>query len=243
MIPQITWAAKTDIGHVRRENQDRWLARHDDGLFAVADGMGGMPYGGEAAAEAIAALEEFFVSMPPAHAGAWRDLALRVNERVRRRGMLISPGEGIGTTLTLLHLNPGGGTLAHIGDSACFLSRDGVLSQLTEDHTVEAEAIRSIAKGMRVELQPWAGHILTRCLGQAQMGSVDVSSLNVEPGDRLLLCTDGITKVLDKGTIAHQLTKAATPDDAVRGMVDAALSAGGPDNATGIAIFVAAQAA
>lgn len=237
MIPQITWAAKTDIGRVRKENQDRWLARPANGLYAVADGMGGMMGGAEAATTAIAALEEEFARFAPSSKASWNALVHVVNDHVRRRGLSISPANGIGTTLTLLHFTQAGAKVVHVGDSACFLLRAGQLTQLTEDHTVEAEAKKKIARGMRVEPQPWAGHILTRCIGQAQMDGADVFDVTVEPGDRFLLCSDGITKVLDRTAVGSCLADASTPDDAVTRLVATTLAEGAPDNATGIAIF------
>lgn len=243
MIPQITWAAKTDIGRVRGENQDRWLVREDDGLFAVADGMGGMRGGAEAATLALATLEGEFSRAAPATPEAWEALVRKVNERVWRRGLVISPAEGIGTTLTLLHFEPDATRVVHVGDSACFLMRAGRLSQLTEDHTVAAEAERRFARGLPVEPKPWAGHILTRCIGQFDLDGVDVSAVAVEPGDRLLLCTDGITKILDNTAIGASLASAASPDDALNRLIAATLAAGAPDNATGIAIFAASSAA
>lgn len=238
MIPQITWTAKTDIGRVRRENQDRWLARPEDGLFAVADGMGGMPGGADAASTAIAALVEEFVRNTPATPESWEAVVRKINERVWRRGVAISPAEGIGTTLTLLHFAREGARVVHVGDSACFVLRTGKLTQLTEDHTVAAEAERRLARGLRADPQPWAGHILTRCIGQANLEGVDVSPVTIEPGDRFLLCTDGITKVLENAAIGACLASAASPDDAVNRLIATTLAAGAPDNATGIAVFV-----
>lgn len=239
MIPQITWSAHTDIGRVRRENQDRWLARPEDGLFAVADGMGGMPCGAEAATAALAALVEEFVRNAPTTPESWEAVVRKINERVWRRGVAISPVEGIGTTLTLLHFTKDGAKVVHVGDSACFLQRAGNLTQLTEDHTVEAEAARRVARGDHVALQPWAGHILTHCIGQEKLERVDVFAVPVHSGDRFFLCSDGITKVLDLKTIGTALKGASTPEDAALDLIRLALEAGGPDNATGIAMFVA----
>jgi serine/threonine protein phosphatase PrpC len=243
MTPQITWAAKTDIGLGRRENQDRWLARENDGLFAVADGMGGMRGGAEAATLALATLEADFARSAPATSESWEALVRKVNDRVWRRGLVISPAEGIGTTLTLLHFEPSGTRVVHVGDSACFMLRAGRLTQLTEDHTVAAEAERRFARGLPVEPKPWAGHILTRCIGQIDLDGIDVATVSVEPGDRLLLCTDGITKVLDNTAIAASLAAAVSPDDALDRLIAATLAAGAPDNATGIAIFAVSSAA
>ncbi|HUG11744.1 MAG TPA: protein phosphatase 2C domain-containing protein [Opitutaceae bacterium] len=237
MTPQITWAAKTDIGRVRSENQDRWLARPEDGLFAVADGMGGMRGGAEAAATALATLEQEFARNTPATPESWEALVRKVNDRVWQRGLVVSPNGGIGTTLTLLHFTADGVTVVHVGDSACFLVRAGKLTQLTNDHTVAAEAERRIARGLPAEPQPWAEHILTRCIGQPFLDGIDVSAVTVQPGDRFLLCTDGITKVLDDRTIASCLKSPATPDETTNLLIAAALAAGAPDNATGIAVF------
>jgi protein phosphatase len=222
---------------VRSENQDRWLAREVDVLFAVADGMGGMRGGAEAATLALATLEEEFSRTAPATPEAWEALVRKVNERVWRRGLVISPAEGIGTTLTLLHFASGSPQVVHVGDSACFMLRAGRLSQLTEDHTVAAEAERRFARGLPVEPKPWAGHILTRCIGQIDLDGIDVLAAAVDSGDRLLLCTDGITKVLDNHAIGAALVSASSPADALDRLIAATLAAGAPDNATGIAVF------
>jgi serine/threonine protein phosphatase PrpC len=115
--------------------------------------------------------------------------------------------------------------------------RAGRLSQLTEDHTVAAEAERRFARGLPVEPKPWAGHILTRCIGQIDLDGIDVLAAAVDSGDRLLLCTDGITKVLDNHAIGAALVSASSPADALDRLIAATLAAGAPDNATGIAVF------
>lgn len=232
-------AAATDIGRVRRENQDRFLLDAAGRLFGVADGIGGLPGGAEAAQLAV----EAFVRWMAADASADPDLAAALreaNESVALLGRRISPAVGIGTTLTVGSLAGSSLRLAHVGDSRCYAWRAGKLELLTEDHSVENEARRRRAQGEKVYYQASHRGALTRCIGQPPPLEVDVTVRPLQPGDRYVFCTDGISRLVADLELRDLLAAATEPQSVVDRLVEVALQRGGPDNATAVAVHVGA---
>ena len=207
------------------------------GLYAVADGMGGLPHGGEAATVAVDALERGFRAAVPQSAADWRALVQAVNREVVACGRRLSPGRGLGTTLTALHLTAGRMYVVQVGDSAAFRWRAGRWTPLTAEHTVAARIRMERTAGRDPGMPADAGHMLTSCLGLEPLPQLDVGEETVQAGDRLLVCSDGITKVVPAAEIAAGLAAAATPAAAVGDLVDRANRRGGPDNATAVAVF------
>lgn len=233
-------AAATDIGRVRRENQDRFLLDAAGRLFGVADGIGGLPGGAEAAQLAV----EAFVRWMAADASPDPDLvaALReANESVALLGRRISPAVGIGTTLTVGSLAGNALRLAHVGDSRCYGWRAGKLELLTEDHSVENEARRRRAQGEKVYYQASQRGALTRCIGQPPPLEVDVTVRPLLPGDRYVFCTDGVSRLVEDLELRDLLASANGPQSVVDRLVEVALQRGGPDNATAVAVHVEAR--
>jgi serine/threonine protein phosphatase PrpC len=131
--------------------------------------------------------------------------------------------------------------LAHVGDSAAFRLRGGgVLEQLTAEHTVAAEVRERRARGSLERMPHGAEHTLTSCLGLPYLPRVDIHETDLQPGDRLLLCSDGLTKPVAPARIAAALSSAATPAAAAETLVSLANSAGGPDNITVVVAWVVA---
>jgi protein phosphatase len=230
-------AALSDLGRRRHDNQDRCLADPAGGLFAVADGLGGLPHGAEAAEATLAAWSQELRAQRPASLEAWRQLLHTINRTVTTLGRQLSPARGIGSTLTALSFGPSGATLAHVGDSAAFRLRDGDWLQLTPEHTVEARALRLRAAGLWEPIPDNAAHILTSCIGALPLEETEVAELEVHAGDRYLLCTDGITKPVPAPAIRDALVAAATPLAAAEELVRQAHRHGAPDNATAVVLF------
>jgi protein phosphatase len=237
-MPSLRAAALTDIGRVRRENEDRYLLDERALLFGVADGVGGLPGGGEAAQLAI---EEISGMLHAASVNGLPDLNAAVqqaNRMVAALGQQISPAMGIGTTLTIGCIRGNKLTIAHVGDSRCYGARGEKFERLTEDHSVENEARLRRARGEVVYYHEANRNALTRCIGQPTPPDVDVITRSIAPGDRYLFCTDGVTRMLPDGEIGSLVMKFDDPTALLTEIVGLAVRRGGPDNATGVAVYV-----
>ena len=231
-------AALTDIGRVRKRNEDRYL--HDEAamLFGVADGVGGLPGGAEAAQQTV---EEIAAGVTKVPAGVQPDLTaivLHANEVVRALGATLSPIMGIGSTLTFSHIRNGIFHLAHVGDSRCYGWRNGEFVQLTDDHSVENEARLRRAKGEVVYYTEANRNALTRCMGQPGAPEVDRLDRAIHAGDRYLFLTDGVTRMLRDAELAKLIAQDSTPEEVLSEIITLAVRRGGPDNATGVVVFV-----
>jgi protein phosphatase len=235
---KFTWAARTDPGKVRDHNEDSVWPEEDgttDGLVvvAVADGMGGHA-GGEVAS--AVALE---TAMTSGGEPAMRIQAanLAVVDAASKRPKL----QGMGTTLTLGVFDPDGDLdLAHVGDSRAYLWRDGALRQVSKDHSYVAEMIEA----GKMTKEDAAHHpyrsVITRAVGLDPTVEVDTYGVVLEDGDRILLCSDGLTDMIDDDTVGEMLGRFDTPAEAAEALVDAANEAGGIDNISVVIVDVAA---
>jgi PPM family protein phosphatase len=226
------WAAATHQGMVRDSNEDSVFPTasgesSDDVLVIVADGMGGHVAGEVASRIAINAAAS--TDVDPADRVAAGNRAIR--EEVAR-----DPGlDGMGTTMTLLQIEDAVAKFAHVGDSRAYLFRDGDLRQVTDDHTVAAEYV---AKG---QLSPEEAashpqrHMLVRTLGLTRFVNIDEVTVELRAGDRLLLCSDGLTEMVKDDAIAKTLVE-GTPDEVVWKLVEMANNAGGVDNITVVVV-------
>jgi protein phosphatase len=213
---------------VRENNEDSVFpassGQSDDRvLVIVADGMGGHVAGEVASRIAI-------------NAAASADLEagdrVAAGNRAIREEVARDPGlEGMGTTMTLLDIQDGVATIGHVGDSRAYLLRDGQMEQMTIDHTVAAEYV---ARG---ELSPEEAvghpqrHMLTRTLGLSRFVNVDEHTIDLKAGDRVMLCSDGLTEMVSDAQIAEALAS-GTADEVVWQLVEMANEAGGVDNIT-----------
>lgn len=235
----LEFASATDTGRQRRDNQDRLIVRPELALAMVADGLGGLPHGAEAAQHAIDFLGGLTLDTMPTDLESWHATLERLNTAVFELGLTLSPLSGIGTTGTILCASGAQSTIAHVGDSAALRLRAGRLEQLTVEHTVAAEIRSRRARGSHEPVPRGAEHILSSCLGLPYLPQVDIKTTELLAGDRLLLCSDGLTKVVAPASIAAILEHATTPAAAVAELIAAANAAGGPDNSTAIAAWAA----
>lgn len=227
-------ASQTDIGRLRSENEDRMLCNPELGRFAVADGVGGLPGGGEAAQCAVTVVG----AETPSNDAALTALVQRANESVRELGRQLSPDTGIGTTLTAAWVRDGALHLGHVGDSRCYVWRAGTLQCLTEDHSMENEVRRRRARGENVSLPMAQRNALTRCLGQPTPPEVDLCTRPLVAGDRYLFCTDGVSRLVTDTEIREVLGRVQDPAAALDEIIQQALRRGGTDNATAVAVYV-----
>jgi protein phosphatase len=235
---RIRTAALTDIGKIREENEDRFLRDDELQLYAVADGIGGLAGGAEAAEETVTQLAALSRDLPPGSAWDFPALIRAINEHVVIRGRAIDALFGIGTTLIVVRLYKHSMQVAHVGDSSCFIHRNGVLEKLTLDHTVENEMRARHGRGAADHLSPRTRGALTRCVGQPKPPEADSLTRPLKSGDRILLCSDGITRFIQEPEIADIVGRAAGPAEGMQEMIDLASERGGYDNATGVLVFV-----
>jgi PPM family protein phosphatase len=223
-------ASLTDTGRKRRHNEDAYVA--EPPLFAVADGMGGAQAGELASSLAAAALKD---SQEPGGGGQERvdELIQQANRRVYERQSQDAAVSGMGTTMTVALVEDGRVAIGHVGDSRAYLIRGGSLEQLTEDHSLVAELVRS----GKLSPEEAEGHpqrsVITRALGTDPDVDVDTFSVETEPGDLFLICSDGLTSMVDDETILAEVAR--NRDDlkgAAKALVRAANRGGGEDNIT-----------
>lgn len=235
---RIRTAALTDIGKVREENEDRFLQDDELRLYAVADGIGGLAGGAEAAEETVKQLAALGRTLPADAEWDFHALIHTINQHVVSRGRTIDALFGIGTTLIIVRLFNKHFNVAHVGDSSCFLLRDGTLEKLTLDHTVENEMRARHGRGAADHLSVRTRNALTRCVGQPKPPEADVLKRPLKAGDRILLCTDGITRFIQEHELMDLLFRAPTPLEGMEKIIALASELGGFDNATGVLIFV-----
>lgn len=237
-MPLLRAAALTDIGRVRRNNEDRYLFDEAAQLFGIADGVGGLPGGAEAAQHTVDEISGAFHAVPPNANVDLTAIVQHANESVAALGHKISPAMGIGTTLTFGCVRDGIFKLAHVGDSRAYLLRGRDFFRLTEDHSVENEARMRRARGEVVYYHEANRNALTRCIGQPTPPEVDLISRPLVAGDRYLFCTDGVTRMVQDQELAEFLSANSTPAEILQTIVSMAVRRGGPDNATGVLVFV-----
>jgi serine/threonine protein phosphatase PrpC len=231
-------AYSTDIGMVRTENEDRYLCDEETQLFGVADGVGGLPGGAEAAQETVSVVSQAVHAAGPHGDLKLAPVVVSANDAVAALGRKLSPGLGIGSTLTLGCVRHGKLFTAHVGDSRAYFWRKGEFRCLTEDHSVENEAKRRRAKGEVVYYSEGQRGALTRCIGQTVAPEVDVSEMALLSGDRVLFCTDGVTRLIPDSQVGEILGASDDPAVITRGLVALAVLRGGPDNATAVAVVI-----
>lgn len=235
---RFTWATRSDAGKVRDHNEDAVWPK-DDGsadepiIVAVADGMGG--HAGGEVASSVALDTAMSVGGEPAMRIQAANLAVvdAAKERPRLAGM--------GTTLTLGVLDPDGDLdLGHVGDSRAYLWRDGELRQVSRDHSYVADLIDA----GELEPEQAASHpyrsVITRAVGLDPTVEVDTYGVVLEEGDRILLCSDGLTDMLDDAAIATILSEFDDTGGAADALVEAANEAGGVDNISVVLVDVGA---
>lgn len=234
-------AAKTDVGRIRKANEDSYLVKEP--LFAVADGMGGHIAGDIASATAVDLISERAAEEMPRTTAELAAIVRGANAAVWEKAQQDPSLRGMGTTCTLALVEDRHIHLAHVGDSRAYLYRNGELTQVTEDHTLVSRMVRE----GRLEPEEAERHpqrsIITRALGVDADVEVDELSMGIETGDRFLLCSDGLTSMIGSEDLHEVLTTQPDPNAAADELIARALEAGGEDNVTVVLIDLADPAA
>jgi PPM family protein phosphatase len=230
------YARATDTGRKRRHNEDSYVVAPP--LFAVADGMGGAQAGEVASKLAAAALED---TDPGTTSGPEKitQLIQEANRRVYERANADPSTSGMGTTMTVALVEGNEVTIGHVGDSRAYVVRKGSLEQLTEDHSLVNELLKS-GKLSREEadMHPQRS-VITRAVGTDPDVDVDAFVVTAGVGDVFLLCSDGLTDMVDDETILHTVERYQDDLDRVtKALVSAANRGGGEDNITVVAFGI-----
>jgi PPM family protein phosphatase len=236
---QLRAASVTDTGRRRRHNEDAYVC--EPPLFAVADGMGGAQAGELASSLAAAALRDETSELAGGE-GRVDDLIQEANRRVYQRQSQDASASGMGTTMTVALVEDGRVAIGHVGDSRAYLIRDRKLEQLTEDHSLVAELVRS----GKLSPEEAEGHpqrsVITRALGTDPDVDVDTFSVETRPGDLFLLCSDGLTSMVDDETILREVERNRSDlAKAAKALVRAANKGGGEDNITVVFFEIASD--
>jgi PPM family protein phosphatase len=226
----------TDTGRRRRRNEDAYVC--EPPLFAIADGMGGAQAGEVASRLAAAALRE-----SGADAGGEQrihDLIQEANRRVYDRSSTDPQTSGMGTTITVALVESGNVAFGHVGDSRAYLIRDGRMEQITEDHSLVNELMKS-GKLSREEAETHPQRsVITRALGTDPDVDADTFTIEAKAGDVFLLCSDGLTDMVGEREIQELVERNREDiDAALRSLVKAANRGGGEDNITVVAFEIA----
>ena len=253
---KVTAAGLTDIGKVRRHNEDAILLRPDLSLFILADGAGGHNAGNVASALATTAIANFFEAT--GHGAEEPDLdafglpiaarrlaaALqKANDDILEIAKTSNKLRGMGTTAVAVSCFERSGMIhmAHVGDSRCYRWRDGVLELMTHDHSLINDALEMRPNIDDKALAKLPQNVVTRALGMEPSVRVSMRTHRMLAGDKYLLCSDGLSDTVDEDTISDVLSVDRSPDDIVRGLIQKALEREARDNVA--AIVVAASLA
>jgi serine/threonine protein phosphatase PrpC len=231
MTLALRYAVRSDVGLLREGNEDSAYAGPH--LLAVADGMGGHAAGEVASAATITTIAPLDVEDPgPDLVSALADAVATANLRLQELIISDPAIEGMGTTLTALLWADGYAALCHIGDSRAYLLRDGQFVQITHDHTL----VQSLVDEGKITEDDVATHphrsLLLRALDGRTIAEPDLVPLETYPGDRYLLCSDGLSGVVTEQTLHQALGSIHDPDKAALRLVELAIKGGGPDNIT-----------
>lgn len=233
---RVSVGVESDVGRVRSANEDSYLLAEP--LFVIADGMGGHVAGDVASSTAVQAISDGASSASAADPGSLDALVGEANGAVWRRAQSDSSLRGMGTTCTLLLVDGATAYIAHVGDSRAYILRAGRLEQLTDDHTLVARMVREgKLRPEDAEHHPQR-NVITRVLGVDPNVKVDLFSVDLLGGDRIVLCSDGLSSMVAADRIRQTLSDEGDPQRAAELLVDLANEAGGEDNITCIVVDV-----
>lgn len=237
---KLRFTGLSDVGLVRSANQDAYYIDPEGRFFIVTDGMGGHAGGEEASRIATIVIKAFLTkhwdSDKPTQALLVGAL-LQANQAIVQDQQKYPQRSDMGTTAVVVVFRQQQAYCAHVGDSRLYQLSSSKLQQITQDHTWVARALKFGELTLQESRTHPYRHILLRCLGREDLAQIDVQALDVQPGDRLLLCSDGLTEELSDQKITVYLYSTDI-DKAVSSLVEAAKAKGGRDNITAIVVAI-----
>ncbi len=249
---KIEYFGMTDVGRKRDKNEDSLLVNGDLGVFVVADGMGGHQGGEIASRIAVKTVEDTIsqvvrdpeatiatdMAFDRSHPGELLKYAIRVaSGKIYDEACNTPHLKGMGTTVVSLYVKDGKGFVAHAGDSRAYLARDGEMKQITADHSLVAEQLRA-GFITRDEIKNHKyKNIITRSVGFQGDVEVDLNQWETKKGDRFLLCSDGLSNLVDEAELKRVLC-GSSPKNACKRLIEAANLKGGDDNITVVIVSI-----
>jgi PPM family protein phosphatase len=250
----LAYAVLTDVGLVRKHNEDRYIADVELGLFAVVDGMGGHA-AGDVAAQAIADAVHAFVratrsdpektwpfAFDPLLSQAANRLQVAIRTANRQLAELVKTQEhlgGAGATICGILIESGSVAISNVGDCRVYLVRGGEVSQVTKDHSFVAEQVESGMIALEDARRHPLRHLVTRAVSGHASIEVDTWDVTTQPGDRLLLCSDGVHGLIPEDELAGIISSGDRPLETMCAqLIDAAKAHGGTDNCTAVVVEV-----
>ena len=235
------FAGLTNPGLVRTANQDAYHIDPEGRFVIVADGMGGHAGGEEASRIATEVIQAYLIehwNSDKSNSALLEGSFLQANQAILQEQQTYSIRSEMGTTGVTVVFRGQQPCIAHVGDSRLYRLRSSNLEQMTEDHTLVAVASKSgEITPEEARTHPYR-HMLLRCLGRTDLREIDIQTLNMQPGDRLLLCSDGLTEELSDQLIASHLQSNSAGEKAVIALVEAAIANGGHDNITVVIVAI-----
>ncbi|NJM21846.1 MAG: Stp1/IreP family PP2C-type Ser/Thr phosphatase [Richelia sp. SL_2_1] len=233
---KLKFTGDSDPGLVRSNNQDAYYIDPEGRFFIVADGMGGHAGGEEASRIAIMEIQKHLLSNWDSSESSeelLQSALWQANEGILLDQQNHSERADMGTTVVAVVFRPKESAyVAHVGDSRLYRWRSQLLELITEDHTWVARALKMGDITTEEARNHPFRHVLSRCLGRDDLQEVNVQPLDVKSGDRLLLCSDGLTEELVDEKIAYYLQESTTIEQAARSLIEGAKERGGRDNIT-----------
>ena len=243
---RLSVGAASSVGRVRQINEDAYLVRADQGLFVVCDGMGGAAAGEVASGLAVETIAAHAVAdaigtgsgggFQPRTAALCRAV-LAANRAILDRALRDPEHSGMGTTVVGVWVADGVASIAHVGDSRAYISHHDGFESLTRDHSLVEAQVQAGLIDREQSLKSEHQNVLLRALGREPDVQVEMSETAVAAGDQLLLCTDGLTRMVTDEGLAEALGRfRGDPQGACDHLVEAANASGGPDNITVVVI-------
>ncbi len=246
---RIRYASRTDVGMVRAHNEDYFALIEDERLFIVADGMGGHASGDIASKMSADIIGEFYrITRDPdaawpfpydntlSYAENRMVSSIRLaNAKINHAAAKHRSQRGMGTTIVTFSLNGDRAYVAHVGDSRCYLIRRGRIQGLTRDHSLLEDYKDARPDLTDEEIRDFPHkNVITRALGMRDSVEVDLCEIEIEDGDRYMLCSDGLCGMINDDTIAHIIQDSPDLDRAVERLITAANEEGGVDNISAV---------
>ena len=242
-------AGLTDIGKVRSINQDSFHLLEDKQVYIVADGMGGHAAGDQASRIAVKTIAEILSNYDfsqddvedETESGMSVEELIRyalqeANEQILLASLSNQHLQGMGTTAIVAVENKGSLFVGHIGDSRTYLTRESQISQITEDHSVVQQLVKAGAiSEEEAQVHPYK-NVITRCLGMQANVEPDTLELVLQPGDKVLMCSDGLSNMVSDKQM-EEMVNQNTPEEACQKLVDLANENGGTDNITVVLLY------